>query len=514
MASKIILGNISELVENILNNLNNEIYSLYSCSLVNRLWCKASIPMLWQDPFSLVKNPNFISSYFSSFDEDGRFILKNYGIIVDIPNTSFHYASFLKVFNCFLLDSKVEQWIKFKFFYQRKNIIEIKNHLVNLLFKTFIESGATLSRLDLFIPEYFVKIKSETFDSLSQNRLFLSQLNDLYVDIVPEPYMENFIATFLRIIYQNSRKINNLKIGYNKQLSTEYLHIIRSQAELKSFSLLGNDRCSRKLCGVISALENQKKTLKEIVLDHCVYNSEFKVLMKCENLEIIRISYCDEKLFELLNISLCRISTLEISSYSVNASDIIQILETSGSLLQRLKLNSADLKINSQSLLLKTLMAFCPNIIYLYISSVRLSTQFVEFISSSRKLQFLTLCWINEGSVRRMRTRVMQFAKVLPPTLQYLDLSNFIFDPHITSLLINCNAPLKKLLFHINYDRKYEKRIKALLEFCTRKRTLNSVNVNKYKFITGVSDDSWNKIKRDIEGYTKLVSYECIVVAC
>ncbi|KAF0490036.1 hypothetical protein F8M41_022001 [Gigaspora margarita] len=67
MASKVLMGNMPELVENIPNNLNNEIYSLYSCALVNRHLCKMSIPILWKDPFSLERRPSFISSYFFIF---------------------------------------------------------------------------------------------------------------------------------------------------------------------------------------------------------------------------------------------------------------------------------------------------------------------------------------------------------------------------------------------------------------------------------------------------------------
>ncbi|KAF0403829.1 hypothetical protein F8M41_009179 [Gigaspora margarita] len=80
MASKVLMGDMPELVENIPNNLNNEIYSLYSCALVNRYWCKMSIPILWKDPFSLEQRPSFISSYFSSLGEDENIVLKEYGI--------------------------------------------------------------------------------------------------------------------------------------------------------------------------------------------------------------------------------------------------------------------------------------------------------------------------------------------------------------------------------------------------------------------------------------------------
>src|SRR5260364_300794 len=69
MASKIFTGDMPEIMENILKNLNNEFYSLYSCALVSRHWCKMTIPILWQDPFSFEPNSLFIPKYFSSFDK-------------------------------------------------------------------------------------------------------------------------------------------------------------------------------------------------------------------------------------------------------------------------------------------------------------------------------------------------------------------------------------------------------------------------------------------------------------
>ncbi|KAF0501162.1 hypothetical protein F8M41_020127 [Gigaspora margarita] len=75
MASKILMSDMAELMENILNNLNNECHSLYSCALVNRIWCKMTIPILWQNPFSFNRH-SFIPKYFSSLNEDENFILK------------------------------------------------------------------------------------------------------------------------------------------------------------------------------------------------------------------------------------------------------------------------------------------------------------------------------------------------------------------------------------------------------------------------------------------------------
>ena len=42
-------------LENILSQFKNDLCSLHSCLLVNRYWCQLVIPLLWSQPFELVK---------------------------------------------------------------------------------------------------------------------------------------------------------------------------------------------------------------------------------------------------------------------------------------------------------------------------------------------------------------------------------------------------------------------------------------------------------------------------
>src|SRR5260363_256713 len=115
MASKVLMGDMPELMENILKHLNNEIYSLYSCALINRHWCKMSIPILWQDPFSIEQRSLFIPIYFSSLGEDEKLdvkgCLKEFGINIEFCNPLFDYARFLKVLHTYRLVNKVREWM-------------------------------------------------------------------------------------------------------------------------------------------------------------------------------------------------------------------------------------------------------------------------------------------------------------------------------------------------------------------------------------------------------------------
>ncbi|RIB24578.1 hypothetical protein C2G38_2168246 [Gigaspora rosea] len=84
MASKIFIGDIPEIMEKILNNLNNEFDSLYSC--------------LYSFPTT------------SHLEEDEKFILNECGINVEISKTLFDYARFLKVLDLLCLKTAYNEY--------------------------------------------------------------------------------------------------------------------------------------------------------------------------------------------------------------------------------------------------------------------------------------------------------------------------------------------------------------------------------------------------------------------
>ncbi|KAF0424073.1 hypothetical protein F8M41_006625 [Gigaspora margarita] len=200
--------------------------------------------------------------------------------------------------------------------------------------------------------------------------------------------------------------------------------------------------------------------------------------------------YCDKELLKILN---CKISTLEITDHQIEASTIVQILEKSGLLLQRIKLASTR-SILEESSLLETLKSFCPNITYLTIWGIKFSTQLVELIGNLKKLQFFTLrCKDKIKQEEERERRVRQFAEILPLTLQYLDLRlNTWLEPYIDILLNHCNAPLDTLL--IDDSQGHENTTQVLIEFCIRNRA--------FKYLSG---DLSPNTEKELKKYIKFI---------
>ncbi|PKK64504.1 hypothetical protein RhiirC2_787397 [Rhizophagus irregularis] len=51
--SKFFSGNLPELLNEVIQYFHYDYKTLHSCILVNRLWCRLAIPLLWEDPFSI-----------------------------------------------------------------------------------------------------------------------------------------------------------------------------------------------------------------------------------------------------------------------------------------------------------------------------------------------------------------------------------------------------------------------------------------------------------------------------
>ncbi|KAF0514779.1 hypothetical protein F8M41_017505 [Gigaspora margarita] len=500
MASKMFMGDMPELIENILNNLKYDFCSLYSCAFVSRQWCKISIPILWQDPFSFEQNSFFISNYISSLAEDEKLVLKECLKGCDInpkfSETLFDYARFLKVLDLSCLISKVKECTYFKF------DDSLTNRIINLLIKLFVESGATLHELYLCFP--INKINPETFYSLEQNERFFSRLQNLSLKNIVSYIKTESTTTLLRVLAKNVTKISSLEISnfyrnYEPRLLyTDTLRcIIKSQEQLKQINLV--NLVGEFSTGIFSTLESQKNSLQEVIIGNCDYDAEVEVPKNCKNLETLRIRYCDKKLLKRLNY---KINNLEIVYDKIDALTIVHILEKSGTLLQRLKLGSVREYIWNEPLLLETLKSFCPNITYLDIIDIGFSTQFIELISNLQKLQFLTLFSLTDLPEEESKIRVMQFAEIIPLTLRYFNLRGPWLNSYIDIFLNHCNAPLKNLLVEFLNN---EKHTKALIEFCIRNKTLNYVSVFRH----------WNldyNVRKEMEKYVTLLPHHNMVV--
>ena len=112
--SKIFSGYIPELTNEILQHCQDDFSTLHSCILVNRLWCRLAIPLLWENPFSIpTENYRFIEFYLYKLNEEDKTKLRDCGINSELlpSNTLFNYPSFIKCLNTQKMGHSIDKWV-------------------------------------------------------------------------------------------------------------------------------------------------------------------------------------------------------------------------------------------------------------------------------------------------------------------------------------------------------------------------------------------------------------------
>src|SRR6266496_1240295 len=198
--SKIFSGDLPELIYEIINYFHNDFSTLHSCILVNRLWCRLAIPLLWEDPFSIptTKNYNFIEIYLQNLnDDDFKTKLNEYQSNNDLlpSNTLFNYPKFIKYLNTYNVISSIENWISSAVVrtlttekkLSRYFILDDGSHskfnfkkLVNKsLFKIFIENEINLHTLNIEIILYTNDYYNDVLELILQNPNFICNIENL-----------------------------------------------------------------------------------------------------------------------------------------------------------------------------------------------------------------------------------------------------------------------------------------------------------------------------------------------
>ncbi|RIB01103.1 hypothetical protein C2G38_2231869 [Gigaspora rosea] len=389
-----------------------------------------SIPILWQNPFSLKKKSLFITGYFSSLGEGEKTILRNCGITAEFSEPLFNYARFLKTLYPTQLKSKVEKWIQIRGF----DVATIQP-VVILLVKALILNGTTLQQFSLFGSFN----DPEILHSLRQAGQYLSRLQALHLSLTTEVTGNGFLRIFS--INTLSQLSLTFRSEYEPQVYDDLARIIHLQKRLERFWISGYS--STKLHGIIPALESQNKSLKEIKLENCVWNTEFKALKSCDNLETLCIRRSNINLSEIFNKNIGNL--VIVNSPNITAEDMRSILRKYGKTIQKLKLKVYAGVLFHNLVSLKELGKICPNITHLYIKSVKFSTQLIKFIGNLQNLQDLMLwCTIDNIEEAELQNRVIKFAEILPLTLQHLVLGCWL-QPYFDIFFDHCKEPLKKV---------------------------------------------------------------------
>src|SRR5688572_12854339 len=115
--SKLFSGDLPEISTYIIQNLRNDVNTLYSLALVNRLWFRLAIPLLWEDPFSIKYQENtfhFLDIYFLFLNDNDKNKVKELGFYKfgsNLHRPLFNYPSLIKTLDFFRVQLHIANWL-------------------------------------------------------------------------------------------------------------------------------------------------------------------------------------------------------------------------------------------------------------------------------------------------------------------------------------------------------------------------------------------------------------------
>ncbi|PKC72602.1 hypothetical protein RhiirA1_452115 [Rhizophagus irregularis] len=354
--SKIFSGDLPELTNEIIQYFRNDFLTLHSCILVNRLWCRITIPLLWENPFSkkYPKNYHFIEIYFSKLNEDDKTKLNEYGIITELlfpsMNTLFNYPNFIQHLNTYEVCNSIETWSTNKMV---SNFDNNFGFIFLSLIKIFIENEVNLYTFDFEIFCTFKYIGSDCFNSTLQLILqkpnFVCNIKNLNIylgDYCDNNLSSSFIEESISKLINSQQNLKKICFNYKKYLKN--LNIFNCLNTLKTIIFHEINLESLKI-NFNEAFE-QQNVLESIHIINCYpLNSTFIQ-------QIINLT----KPFKLKSLFIDNYSTLQIETFKLLLQKTGQILPNKLKYLRlELKLNINDLEIflkNSQNIFIKKLL--------------------------------------------------------------------------------------------------------------------------------------------------------------
>ncbi|PKY18160.1 hypothetical protein RhiirB3_522544 [Rhizophagus irregularis] len=482
--SKIFSGDLPELISEIIKYFHNDFSTLYSCILVNRLWCRLAIPLLWEDPFSIpTKNFNFIIIYLHNLNDNdlktklNEYEIKNY---LFNSNTLFNYPNFIKSLNTWKIISSIEKWVSstifrtlttekrlLNFFLQdsiSRSEFEFKRLINRSLFKLFIENEVKLNTFDIEIISYiYHDYFNDILELILQNPNFINNIKYLKLYVGDTPFYYPF-----RDNNENTLTIKSLSQIINSQKNLK--KILFSYNSLPLYQTILNSNCSNTLNTIIFYYVNFKSMIN--------LNKVFEQLNVLESVHII---YCYSLNTHFIQQIINLTKPLKLKSLFINEMSHVDplqsLLQKSGDYLENFGFGFGyDLLFKRQLFIL--IMEYCKNISFFDLYGfedqiIYLSFDLIEDIKQNLNYLSINVCenlLLSDG-IKRSSIILKNLGQTLPFKLEYLNLTLNINVSDFEIFLKNSqNTFIKKLLINNKMREDSEDILPFIKEYIMKKK--------------------------------------------
>ncbi|CAG8463071.1 741_t:CDS:1 [Dentiscutata heterogama] len=411
-------------LEEIIHHLVDHRSSLFSCLLVNRLWCKLAIGLLWSRPFEYHINVKrfsmIIKTYISCLPIAEKQMLrsKNKRILPEIPaertldimdqkkvysnkdHLLFNYPKYLRILDLSNFQNGVKQYLT------TVNIesYQLVSYTVQILVNFLIQSTDTLHHLVINSPImrlFFDITLLPNIDKINQKLSSISKI-DLFLQRKDTPETHQGYIKLVSHISKHSRNLNKISIVNDFQdcqpeILRHIFRLIEIQNYLEEITIWEFQNPST--CQwIYTALKTQSHSLKYLGIkrfrNFSIFLDFLKSCKSLKSLEILDFFVEDgyTPFYIPFNSTVSEEIKLEKFSCCENYSKSSVFSLTMTIIIRMANKNLRELILgDSTDELIEEIQQNCPNIIKLSLTLYTTSFEKLLPLLSSSKLEFLYL---------------------------------------------------------------------------------------------------------------------------
>ncbi|CAB4427319.1 unnamed protein product [Rhizophagus irregularis] len=409
----------------IFNYLDGNKTALYSCLLVNRLWCEVSVRVLWRNIWDLKRkiSPSYrfgissqiLNTLINCLPKESKDLLYKNGAIPILTSKSplFNYASFCKVLS--ILDINLildDVFYNKKYFKNQKSttytLLNKNNMIAQEILKMFMKQ-TTMKKLTYY---------SDFYDRNIPNFINFSGAKDCLKNLSELACGSNVHSKFFYQLSQICHHIQSLDITFEEIVSDGLQDLIFSQVSLKSLTLKIQDYDDYSV--IVPSLTSHSLTITKLVVQGVASYEPLSFISGLINLQelIISFDYRDD-FEEIQNINFTKLQILKFINGCPKAEILIKFLENNGKNLKELYIDKHNNFLNL------AISKFCPNLKSLYTRFIKneLKTLRIIFISC----QQLESIKIRSGKTYLKCDEVLEtVTKYSPKNFHELRLRNYV----------------------------------------------------------------------------------------
>lgn len=511
----------SNCFEEILESMDNDRNSLFSCALVNRHWCRLTIPLLWRRPFEHGYPNDFglklLKIYISFLAVEERELLKAQDIQVpnNINNNNnnnsnkllFEYPKYIQYFDINNFIYAIRLWV-----FNNKRSYDItkyeqKIHLLARLLGNLFCKYSNGFKLINYQNNHDIKFTDITsYNGIGSVLHKLNEFNYQSFIIIDEDSLISWNNLFNNLS-EYTYNIQHLSIHIYKNNRNEYsdiddsvIKLIQAQKNLKSLSLSNFWGNSTKFYSVLEEHNNSLTYLRFEGLSDVILLIKF--LNTCKNLITLELFQSTKGEDNEHNLN---ISTLSNSDFNLNVKNFYYNFKDTNvaTLIYFLKLIGRNLKFFSSTSytipipVLITLKNFNPNISHL---SLKISHDLLEVFSNLLKNLSLKYLFLNTSKYHKLSLdHIIKLAESLPTSLLYLDINFRITSKEFEYLLMRSNSNFITIAFH-NIFENHKDYLKIMVNHVIN----NFVSLREIRF----QKDFFNRDNNRGENFQRLLNDE------